>query len=592
MLIQYVGQKFYTHQELMDLADKIKAIVYARVSTGDQVDRYSLESQVERCVAHLQAKYGYSEDEIICLIEEGVSGDNPNRPSLQHGLFLIENGVGRKFTVLHPDRLARDLGLQTVISQRVWGAGADLEFVEMHLDKDNPESMFMYNVQGAVAAYNKQKILANSKRGRRQMVRKGKIPGLNKKFGYIFDKDLDTLVEHPEQKETYLMMVDLLLNGLNGKKMSTTAIAEEMAARGREAAKGDSWNRSTVYRILSDESYTGRFFYGKTRVVQVHGVSKQVSVPREEWMMIPIPRYIDDLTYARIIRTLAENSTSIGGRKSTVGYLLKGLARCGRCGAAAAAAPVSSTKNTKRYYYGCTAKGKRAFKVGDGEPNQVCRGRNWRKDVVDELVWKYVVSCLQNPEQIIAEVVRKQGDMTYIDDLKQRSEMFEKRINDKQTERKKVVMLFTKGTIDEAEMNELLGPIDNTLNRLKEEYSNVLDRLQAVSMSFDEMEQIKQAIETFHRAVNFDEITFEGKRALVETFVSKVILCEDTIEIFTTWKPSPSGRSDGIGVKTIDRIPLSLAKEKLTPTHYNCSDGQGDGGSQERFCPDPRRVWL
>lgn len=579
MLIKYVGQKKYTHQELMDLADKIKAIVYARVSTSDQVDRYSLESQVDRCVAYLQAKYGYEEDEIICLIEEGVSGDNPNRPSLQHGLFLIENGVGRKFTVLHPNRLARDLGLQTTISQRVWGAGADLEFVEMDLDKDNPESMFMYNVQGAVSAYNKQKILADTKRGRRKMVRKGKIPGLNKKFGYIFDKDLDILVEHPEQKETYLMMIDLMLNGLNGQKMSTTMIAEEMATRGREAARGDHWNRSTVYRILTDESYTGRFFYGKTRVVQNRGVSNQVPVPREEWQMIPIPRYIDDVTHARVLKALAENSTSIGGRKSAAGYLLKGLSRCGRCGAAAAAAPVSSTKNTKRYYYGCTAKGKRAFKVGDAEANEVCRGRNWRKDVVDELVWNYVVTCLRNPEQIIKEVVRQQGDLIYIDDLKQRSESFEKRIKEKQAERKKVVMLFTKGTISEEEMDELLVPIDHSLHRLHDEHGSVVERLKAVSMSFDELEQIKQAIHTFELAISLDDITFEGKRSLVEKFVSKVILGEDTIEIFTTWKPSPDETDNyNTGGKTINKIPLFDAKKNFQNKHQNCSYSQSDGG--------------
>ena len=562
---------------MMDLSDQIKAIIYARVSTGDQVERYSLDSQVERCVAHLQSKYNYQEDELIVLIEEGISGDNPNRPSLLHGLHLIENGVGRKFIVLHPDRLSRDLGLQTTISQRIWQAGADLEFVEMPLDKDSPESLFMFNVQGAVAAYNKQKILANSKRGRRQKVKKGMIPGLNKKFGYIFDKESDTLIEHPEEKQAYLLMVDWIINGLEGKRMSTSLIAEELALRGIPAPKGGAWRSSVVSKILNDESYTGKFYYGKTRVVQQNGESRQVPVPRDQWHMIEIPAYIDELTLARVKRALSENSTRLGGRQANIGYLIKGMARCGRCGAAVAAAPVSNTKSNKLYYYGCTAKSKTVFEVGTGKSNPVCRGRNWRQDVIDKIVWEFVLDCLRNPEKIIEEVVKRNSDHTHLEELQRRNEIYQKRIKEKQNERKKVIHLFTRETISEEELDEMLKPIDETLKRLHGEQESVMERLQEARLSFDELQLIKKSIDEFREQIAFEQITFEGKRALIERFISKVVLCEDSIEISTTWTPPEPDPDRDTKVHIASTFKLTSNVTPSTLAHHNSLYSQKHG---------------
>jgi DNA invertase Pin-like site-specific DNA recombinase len=100
------------------LVTKIKAIIYARVSTDGQVDNYSIESQVERCKDMAQNK-GIKEDEIIMLVEDGESGDNPNRPMINYALFLLEYGVGDHVIFLHPNRMSRFLHLQTQLSNRI-----------------------------------------------------------------------------------------------------------------------------------------------------------------------------------------------------------------------------------------------------------------------------------------------------------------------------------------------------------------------------------------------------------------------------------------------------------------------------------------
>lgn len=198
-------------EDIVSLIDKIKAIVYTRVSSDIQVDNYSLESQTQICVKEAKEKFDISEHEIIVLREEAESGDNPNRPMLDYILFLLEKGIGNTVIFLHPDRLSRHLHLQQQITHKIWELGCDLHFVEFDLQKDNAESMLNYNIQGSIAQYNKAKILANTKRGRRAMVADNKIPGMNRIYGYTYDKDLHTLVENKFEKEGYLIMVKLVL---------------------------------------------------------------------------------------------------------------------------------------------------------------------------------------------------------------------------------------------------------------------------------------------------------------------------------------------------------------------------------------------
>lgn len=198
-------------ETILKLVGKIEAIIYVRVSSVDQIKKYSLGSQVEECKKLAFEKFGIKDDQLITMIEEGEMGDNPNRPALNHALHLLESGLGSKLIALHPDRLARDVTIQGMVSKKVWGLGADIEFVEFEIDPTNPESVFMYNIQGAVAQYNKAKILANSRRGRLQKAKRGEIPSFRRLYGYRHNKETQKLEINEDEYKILLLMKDLLL---------------------------------------------------------------------------------------------------------------------------------------------------------------------------------------------------------------------------------------------------------------------------------------------------------------------------------------------------------------------------------------------
>jgi len=550
------GYKQYTKDEVLALLDKIKAIIYARVSTHDQAEKgYSLQSQVEKGAELARKKFGYLDDEILAIVEKGEMGDNPDRPGLNHVLFLLEEGVGKKLIMLHPDRMSRYLALQNEIASRVWSCGVDLEFVEFEIDPNNPESMLMFNIQGSIAQYNKAKILANSKRGRRQKVKEGKIPGIRRVFGYTYDKELDTLVENPQEKEIYLLMVDWLLNGKDGKPMNCSSIARELAKLNYPAPASDRWYQSTISRVLRNPIYTGKFYYGKSEYIQDKGKRKIVKKPEEEWQSIPIPQYIDERTYQRIQEKLDSLVTKNRGRPSS-NYLLKGLVRCGKCGAAIVAGPVTTLKSGKKLrYYVCSKKTKKNYEVGTGKPNETCDTTSWRQDTVDNYVWEYIVSRLGNPEEIIKDIVKQQSDERRLEELKSKLKAIENKIHKKEQEQKRTFKAYREGLISLELFKGEVEPIKQEIEALKEEWAFVNDLYNQITVSYNELERIKQFIQGYREIVLKDQLTLSQKREIVRTIVERVILHQDTIEIITRW----SGESK---------------------THSNLNHSQGDGGQQ------------
>jgi site-specific DNA recombinase len=527
--------------EIETLRDTIEAIVYARVSTQDQAKYgYSLESQVEKAVSFAKSKFGIDSEHILAVLEEGEMGDNANRPALLHALTLLEQGVGRSLIVLHPDRLARDLRLQLSITDRIWNAGCEIVFVEMDVNPNNPESVLLYNIQGAIAQYNKAKILANSKRGRRTKVRNGQIPGLRRIYGYHFDTEHDTLVPVPEEQATYQLMVDWVLHGLGGREMNLTAIAKELSILAVPAPSGDKWYQATVSRMLKNPAYTGTFYYGKTEYKQHAGRKEILKKPMNEWQMVPVPALIDEATFQQLQEKLSRSVKRHRGALPTTTYLLKGRVRCGRCGAAVVAGSPARNKRTKEplyYYYVCSQKSRKVFEVGTGHAVHTCLGRNWRKDVIDDYVWKEVCSWIKNERNTFLDIVSSDTKQDkYQIEYKIRRERLLRALEKKEIERKRWLQLSVKGRVTETELEEGLRGVLAGLSELRELLVE-LDAPLARTQNGNEPHRFttEEKVLAFEHFLTYD-IREEDKMKLVQALVQQVVLHDEKIDVFVPWK--------------------------------------------------------
>lgn len=542
-------QNPFNHHELDDLRVSIKAIIYARVSTDDQAKHgYSLESQVERCHEKLMKEHHIKDDAILSLLEMGEMGDDPNRPALKFAEWLINEGVGEKFAVLHPDRLARNFRQQQeFIEDTLLNKGLNLVSVEVPYDQNSPESVLFFQMQGAIAQYNKAKILANSKRGKKTKLKNGQIPGVRRVYGYSFDTERDTLVENLEEREIYLQMVRWILEGKDGHPMNFTSIARELALLGIKAPSGDKWYQGTVSRILKNPVYTGRFYYGKTEYKQNKGNVSIMKKPESEWYKVKVPAFIDDPTFQKLQNKIKSLSHANRGAVPKTTYLLKGLVRCGRCGSAVVAGSPSRSKKTREimhHYYTCSGKTRRVYEVGTGRLVHQCKGKNWRQDVIDEHVWRYIVQILMEPDEILQKVITERKDQSEIQELMNKQGTLDLALREKKTERKRWLNLNVKGRISDDELDEELIPLDRDIKQLEESLAlanSVIDSLQADKRRVDE---IQSAISAFKRYVK-EDMTDEEKRRFVVQLVKKVVLYDDEIEIYTVWDTGSTSYADG-----------------------------------------------
>ncbi|MBC9783803.1 recombinase family protein [Heliobacterium chlorum] len=500
---------------------KITVICYARVSTDEQAERYSLSSQIDNMTDFCKRKFGVSEDEILVVAESGKSGDDPNRPALNWLLDLMEKGIGRHLVTLHPNRLSRDSYLQSQIFHRVWVLGGQVHFVEIDFDPDNPESMLLMTVQGSIAQYNKSKILEDSKRGKRQMVKAGKVPGIRKVFGYTFDKEKDILIENKEEKKIYLLMVNCVLND-----MSVSKIGRYLAKSGIPAPYGNVWYHSSIQRILKSEIYTGKFNFFKTSTIQSQGIKKIVENPENEWLSVSIPKYIDEQVWQEVQRKLSKKSKPNSTEKMY--SLLRGLVKCGRCGGAAIIKRYSkNTKSEQRTligYYTCCNSGKKNYVVGSGYIHKKCKGRSWRVDEIDKLIWELVQNILNYPEEYT-----KQIDIPNLIDLDKKIDDFVIQIQEKQKKVDELLDAYVSSQI------MTLTELDNRLNNSESVIQALKISLNDFRVKRDRYKLINQQIvivlEDIRVHLDQNDTDINLKRTAIEKIVKSITLQEKSIEV-------------------------------------------------------------
>jgi site-specific DNA recombinase len=152
----------------------MKAGIYARVSTGQQVEEgTSLDSQVKLCISKAK-QLGFSDEQIQVYREEGVTGEDIDiRPAMTKLRHDVADGIITHVIITHPDRLSRDMTDKLIVCREFEKNGAELIFTDTEFSK-TPEGILFFNIISAIAAYELALIKKRTIRGRLQAVEKDK----------------------------------------------------------------------------------------------------------------------------------------------------------------------------------------------------------------------------------------------------------------------------------------------------------------------------------------------------------------------------------------------------------------------------------
>lgn len=370
-----------------------RAIIYARVSTDDQRNNYSIPSQVAECKKYVQSKgyalvgnrfvdpdTGQDATEGTAAFVDDFSSRELNRPALDAAYDYLEKYGYDVVVIFSIDRMDRDPYKLRTHEYGFMKNGAVVEYVKGDY-ADTPDGDFMKTVIGAAAKLDNDWRTERFNRGKRQKARRGLFVAGRAPYGYRINKDsLGGLAIMEEEAE----IVRWLFNAYVNQGLSIYGLCDFLNQEGKaKPMNGGTWQKSTVSRMLVNTAYVGKVYYNKYKRNE-----KLIDLrDNTEWIEIITPSIVDqDLFRAAGIR-LSENRENV--RKQPVRfYLLSGMVLCDVC---------------KRSYVSQTAKSgkdRRAFdapsyrhRIRQGHcSNKTISGR-----ILEPIVWDKIQTLLLDP---------------------------------------------------------------------------------------------------------------------------------------------------------------------------------------------------
>lgn len=302
--------------------------VYARVSTEEQAKfGASLASQVEAATGRA---HSLGAAEVVTFVDEGVPGDILQRPGIARLREAIASRAIAGLVVYDPDRLARNLAHQLLLTEEIQTAGIKLEFVNFEW-KDTDEGRLFYAIRGAIAEYEKAKIRERTSRGKWTKVKQGYSPNGRVPYGYVFDKPSRMISVSAEAarwvKQIYAWIVhDNLGPQRVANRLNALSVPPPQRAR--------QWGASSVRHIVKNSAYKGRQVVHR---YNTEGTHKNRHLPKEQrkpvlmrapedWLTIPIPQLIDEQTWDAAQASMADLRQKHAGRPGKHFFLLQRVA--------------------------------------------------------------------------------------------------------------------------------------------------------------------------------------------------------------------------------------------------------------------------
>ena len=392
------------------------AAIYARVSSARQKEQETIVSQTEALRAHA-AQLGLDVPEEWVFEDDGHSGASLVRPALDALRDLVAQVPVDVVLCYSPDRLARKYAYQALLMEELARAGTSVVFVKAP-SGDTPEDALLVQFQGMIAEYERAQIMERTRRGKNQRARSGSVNVLSgAPFGYRYVRKSDHAAARYEVVPHEAAIVAGLFRRYADEGIAIAELARWLGSTGVTTRTGKArWDRSTIWGMLRNPAYAGRACFGKTgrvseqagrnRVARLAGRATgtaytTVDRPRGDWLEIDVPALVDEATFERVARRLADNK-KFASRASKTPSLLQGLAACSGCGYACYRGHTTTSAGNKIFYYRCIGSDNYRFEHG-----KVCDSKPVRADYLDQVVWDHITGLLTDPSLIRAEIGKR-----------------------------------------------------------------------------------------------------------------------------------------------------------------------------------------
>jgi site-specific DNA recombinase len=517
----------------------MQVAIYARVSTSRQSQAQTIEQQLDRLSAHVQAQ-GWELSAHHIFRDDGYSGATLRRPGLDGLRDLVAAGAVERVLITAPDRLARNYVHQVLLIEELQRFGAIVEFLDRAMSQD-PHDQLLLQIRGAVAEYERTLIAERMRRGRLRKLQAGLLlPWTRVPYGYrvSLDRPRDpggVRVDPVEGAVIQQIFAQYLEAG-----STLLGLVKSLQQQGICSPRGNShWTASTLRWLLINPVYLGQVYSGRTRgrpaqgrrsalePLGRQGLTLEMTPPARWTLVATIPPIISQEQFDQVQVKLTESRQRARRNNKTQEYLLRALVSCGVCGYAC-----TGRREPPSYaYYLCAGK-------HPGAAAARCPARFIPTQQLDEVVWHDLYEVLTHPESIRHALERAQDGQWVPQELQARREQVRQGRLQLERQRERLTDAYQSGVL----------PLDEYQQRRQavEQQMGVLDRqAQQIASQVDQQKELAgvlTSIEAFCQRVQagLENASFDQKRQLVELLIDRVIVTNGDVEIRYVIPTSPS----------------------------------------------------
>lgn len=445
----------------------MRVAIYTRISTDEEHQPYSLESQQVKLKAYIESQDDW---QLVRTFTDQCSGAKMERPALKQAMTEARAGRFDLLLVYRVDRFSRSVRGLAQLLEELATAGVAFRSSTEPFDTTTPAGRMMVQMLGVFAEFERATIIDRVISGMERKAARGEwaLGSGVRPYGYDITPDTHQLIPNEIEAPIVPLIFEMYVN----KNLGAQSIARELTERGHRTRKGKAWGSKTILGILRNRVYIGEILFRDKHHAAAH------------------PALIENEMFDRAARILDGRSDDFSKRQSTGGdYLLTGLVICNRCNKHFLG--TAARGNRYRYrYYTCYSRNRYG--------NDVCPADRLPAENLESAIIEALVSTFRRTDifdHAVSEATKRRNGARLQQEAELASASAELRKTESGIER--YLAAFEEGSLPESTCGErlkALGAKAADLRARKEQLQETLANAKLIPPTLTQLKSIRDRV--------------------------------------------------------------------------------------------------
>jgi site-specific DNA recombinase len=485
----------------------MNAAIYARVSSEKQDVDLSISAQL-KSLRDYASKNGYVV--IKEFVDEAESGKTSARPEFKQMIAMARRQPKPFNAILiwKYSRFARNREDSIVFKTMLRKNGVDVISITEPVD-NTPHGKLMEAIIESMDEFYSQNLGEEVTRGMRESASRGFYMASNTPYGYrkvkVKDgnKERAKLEPNPHKAEVVSRLFREVLHGKGLKEA-----LQELNHEGIAGPRGKGWGKTTIYKILTNETYTGTLVWGTNSARNLPPVRVD-----DAW-----PAIVDKDTFPKVQDLLRSRSfIKMHPQRVSSHYLLSGLVTCGHCGKAMVGQDAKAGKFT---YYVCGT----LLKKGAGScPSHYLNSRRFESLVIEKI--KEHILTEGNLRELV-RMVNEQMDAA-ASEYRYKLETVQEEISDVDRRLGRLYDAIETGKLNLEDLSSRIKQLKGRKEQLEARKWELEWQLKERKVELADMETVTRYVEDLRKLL--DESGIAERKSFIKSFVKEIVVTGDNV---------------------------------------------------------------